>query len=141
MNAVDVTCHTYKCACVIEGGPPGLDPDCVTLSQAHAQLQADLATARATNTRLNRRCTDAEGALAEKIAAYPHRSFGRSLANAAATIYLERAQRAERRAACLRQALIEAKTALQVALIPALHTPTSSQQAIEKIDGVLEVQG
>ncbi|WP_182359529.1 hypothetical protein [Tomitella gaofuii] len=52
-------------------------------------LMAALQAARATNTRLNKRCQLADRALAEKVSEHAGRSFGRGLANWAATKYRE----------------------------------------------------
>ena len=57
-----------------------------------AELEAELAALRETNQKLNRRCQSAEAGLSAKLTSGP--SFGRALANSAATMYHE--QLAER---------------------------------------------
>jgi len=61
--------------------------------RALARVEAELAALRETNQKLNRRCQSAEQGLAAKLDAGGP-SFGRALANAAATMYRE--QLAER---------------------------------------------
>jgi len=59
---------------------------------ALARVEAELAALRETNQKLNRRCQSAEAGLSAKLTSGP--SFGRALANSAATMYHE--QLAER---------------------------------------------
>ena len=66
----------------------------VARSNRLAAVEAELAALRETNQKLNRRCQSAEAGLAAKLTSGP--SFGRALANAAATMY--HAQLAERNA-------------------------------------------
>ena len=61
---------------------------------ALSRVEAELAALRETNMKLNRRCQSAEKGLAAKLTSGP--SFGRALANSAATMY--HAQLAERNA-------------------------------------------
>jgi len=75
----------------------------VTLAnEEHTRLTQEVTRLRATNTRLNRRCTDADGALAEKIAAYPHQSLGRALANAGYQMERAKVERLEAALTALR---------------------------------------
>jgi len=60
---------------------------CERTDAALARVEAELAALRETNQKLNRRCQSAEAGLAAKLTSGP--SFGRALANAAATIYHE----------------------------------------------------
>lgn len=69
------------------------------------KAERDLAAARETNARLQRRCHSAESGLAAKLESGP--SFGRALANSAATLYRERARAAEEREKRLREAVAE----------------------------------
>ncbi len=79
----------------------------------------ELTAARDTIRRLNRRCQDYEAALAEKLNANAGRSFGRALANGAATMY--RAQLEEIRAA-LATAEVASGSAEHVLLYVSLPT-------------------
>jgi hypothetical protein len=58
---------------------------CENCAAALAALTAERDEARETIRRLNRRCQEAEAAVAEKVQAHPHASLGRALANAAAS--------------------------------------------------------
>ena len=59
------------------------------------KLEADLSTARATNTRLNRRCQQYESSLAEKLDQVGW-GFGRMLANGAAAMFRDKWKRADK---------------------------------------------
>ena len=69
----------------------------LTVAAHHRAEGPDLAAARETIRRLNRRCQEYERGLTEKleVAARSGGSLGRGLANAAASMYLARAERAE----------------------------------------------
>ena len=60
-------------------------------------FRGDVERLQQTNRRLNRRCTDMEGALKEKLekGKVEYRSFGKILANAAAGLYKHQAEKAE----------------------------------------------
>lgn len=88
---VDVNGETVKCIGVDvladpdENAPdraPSEDP-----SDPNWDLYDVITRLKDTVRRLNRRCQEYESALTKKIAEHPGRSFGRSLANAAATMY------------------------------------------------------
>jgi len=89
----------------------------VERSDRLAAVEAELVALRETNMKLNRRCQSAERGLAARLTSGP--SFGRALANAAATMYHE--QLAERNAelAALRKrpTLEQAEAALRGASI------------------------
>ena len=86
-------------------------------NEALAAVEAELVALRETNMKLHRRCQSAEAGLSAKLTSGP--SFGRALANSAATMYHE--QLAERNAelAELRQrpTLEQAEAALRSASI------------------------
>lgn len=71
--------------------------DWIIENRQRKAVEAALAQARATNARLNRRCQQAEKAARENIDACQRAgmSFGRSLANYGAMLYLEDLERAQ----------------------------------------------
>ena len=71
--------------------------DWIIENRQRKAVEAALAQARATNARLNRRCQQAEKAARENIEACQRAgmSFGRSLANYGALLYLEDLERAQ----------------------------------------------
>ncbi|CCW14632.1 hypothetical protein EBESD8_52020 [Rhodococcus aetherivorans] len=82
--------------------------DWIIENRQRKAVEAALAQARATNARLNRRCQQAEKAARENIDACKRAgmSFGRSLANYGAMLYLEDLERAQATIARV-QALID----------------------------------
>ncbi len=82
-------------------------------------FQGDVVRLQQTNRRLNRRCTDMEGALKEKLekGKVEYRSFGRMLANAAAGMYKDEAENAKdassAKGACMKAALNQLKIRTQ----------------------------
>ena len=71
--------------------------DALNQQKRAEKAEAQEARLKETNRRLNRRCTDMEGALEEKLekGKAEYRNFGRMLANAAAGMYKDQAAKAE----------------------------------------------